>query len=108
MPAALTAALIGAGVIGGALAQLDIHSPAEIVVGAVLGIAGAAGFVSFAGATLERRFDLRPLVLIAAVAAGLHGLRLPAEDVIRVEAAGLIQTSVSSCAQAVADPAPSS
>ena len=99
---AVAAAVIGAGVVGIALARLHIHSPAEIVIGGAVGIAATAGFGALAGTGLHQRLDPRPLVLVAVIVAALHGLRLPAEDVIRVEAAGLIQNSVPSCAQVTA------
>jgi hypothetical protein len=60
-----------------------VHTPAEVLIGAAAGLAGAAALLLFAGAP-PHGLDARRIVLIAAVVAVLfHGLHLPAEAHIR-------------------------
>jgi membrane-associated phospholipid phosphatase len=79
--AVLTGAMFAV-VIGQSRLLLDRHTMAEVVVGAVIGIGGAAGFVVLAGspphAVRVGRIVGTGIVLIAF----LHGFRLSAESMI--------------------------
>ncbi len=76
-----TAVLAGA-VIGVSRLVLGMHSMPEVAVGAVIGLAGAAALLRFAGP--PPRLRLAPLLgVIVIVAAAFHGLHLPAEAAIR-------------------------
>lgn len=78
LPAAVLAALV----IGFSRVILGMHSLPEVVVGALIGLAGAAALLRFAGP--PPRLRLAPLVaVIVVVAAIFHGLHLPAEAAIR-------------------------
>jgi membrane-associated phospholipid phosphatase len=78
----LPAALLAAAVIGVSRLVLGAHSLPEVVVGASIGLAGAAALMHFAGR--PPALKLAPLVAAIVVTAGLfHGLHLPAEAAIR-------------------------
>lgn len=78
----LPAAFLAAVVIGVSRIVLGMHSLSEVIVGALLGLAGAAALMRFAGQPPV----LKPAPLVAVVvivAALFHGLHLPAEAAIR-------------------------
>lgn len=78
----LPAALMAAIVIGVSRLILGAHSLPEVILGAMIGLAGAAALLRFAG--VPPRLKLMPLVaVIVVVAAIFHGLHLPAEAAIR-------------------------
>jgi membrane-associated phospholipid phosphatase len=78
----LPAALLAAIVIGVSRLVLGMHSLPEVVVGALIGLAGAAALMRFAGQ--PPKLKLAPLVAVIVIVAGLfHGLHLPAEAAIR-------------------------
>lgn len=78
----LPAALLAAIVIGISRLVLGMHSFPEVVIGALLGIAGAAALMRFGGQPPQLR--IAPLVAVVVVVAMLfHGLHLPAEAAIR-------------------------
>jgi membrane-associated phospholipid phosphatase len=80
--AGLGVALLAALVIGMSRLVLGFHSLPEVLIGAVLGVAGATIVTHYAGPPPARR-AVPVLVLVALVAVMLHGLRLPAEAAIR-------------------------
>jgi membrane-associated phospholipid phosphatase len=78
----LPAALLAAIVIGISRLVLGMHSLPEVILGALVGLAGAAALLRLAGA--PPRLDIAPLVaVVVAVAVLFHGLHLPAEAAIR-------------------------
>jgi membrane-associated phospholipid phosphatase len=78
----LPAAVLAAIVIGISRLVLGMHSLPEVVLGALVGLTGAAALTRFAG--VPPRLKAAPLVTIIVVVAGLfHGLHLPAEAAIR-------------------------
>jgi membrane-associated phospholipid phosphatase len=78
----LPAAVLAAIVIGVSRVVLGMHSLPEVVVGALIGLAGAVALLRFAGPPPALR--IAPLIAIIVVVAGLfHGLHLPAEAAIR-------------------------
>lgn len=78
----LPAALVAAVVIGVSRLVLGMHSFPEVVVGALIGLAGAAALLRFSGP--PPRLRSAPLIAVILVVAGLfHGLHLPAEAAIR-------------------------
>ena len=78
----IPAAMLAAAVIGLSRLVLGAHSVPEVVVGALIGLAGAAALMRFAGP--PPRLNLGPLIaVIVAVAALFHGFHLPAEAAIR-------------------------
>jgi membrane-associated phospholipid phosphatase len=78
LPAAVLAALV----IGVSRLVLGVHSLPEVVLGAVIGLAGAGALLRFAGT--PPRLQAAPLVAVIVVVALLfHGLHLPAEAAIR-------------------------
>lgn len=78
----LPAALVAAVVIGFSRIVLGMHSLPEVIIGAVIGLAGAAALLRFAGR--PPALLLGPLIaVIMVVAAVFHGLHLPAEAAIR-------------------------
>jgi membrane-associated phospholipid phosphatase len=79
--AVVCVALLAAVVIGLSRLELGAHSPPEVVIGALTGVAGAALLSRLAGTPPTRR----PVSLLAVafvVAMLLHGMRLPAEAAI--------------------------
>ena len=79
----LPAAIVAAVVIGFSRLVLGAHSLPEVVVGALIGLAGAAMLLRFSGSP-PPRMRIAPLVAVIVVVAGLcHGLHLPAEAAIR-------------------------
>ncbi len=80
--AVLPAAILAALVIGISRLLLGAHSVPEVVIGALIGLAGAAALPRFAGP--PPRLRLVPLAgVIVLVAMVFHGLHLPAEAAIR-------------------------
>jgi membrane-associated phospholipid phosphatase len=78
----LPAAVLAAVVIGVSRLVLGAHSLPEVVVGAMIGLAGAAALLRFAGS--PPRLRIAPLVVIVVVVATVfHGLHFPAEAAIR-------------------------
>jgi membrane-associated phospholipid phosphatase len=78
----LPAATLAAIVIGLSRLFLGTHTLPEVLFGALIGLAGAAALLRFAGP--PPRLRLTPLVLVILVVATVfHGLHLPAEAAIR-------------------------
>ena len=78
----LPAALLAAIVIGFSRLVLGMHSLPEVCIGALIGLAGAAAMMRFAGRPPQLR--LLPLFgAVVVVAMLFHGLHLPAEAAIR-------------------------
>ena len=78
----LPAALLAAIVIGISRLVLGMHSLPEVVIGAMVGLAGAAALMRFAGQ--PPRLNVAPLVAVVVVVAMIfHGFHLPAEAAIR-------------------------
>jgi membrane-associated phospholipid phosphatase len=78
----LPAAVVAAIVIGLSRLVLGLHSLPEVVMGALIGLAGAIALLRFAGP--PPRLQVAPLVAVVVVVAALfHGLHLPAEAAIR-------------------------
>jgi membrane-associated phospholipid phosphatase len=79
----LPAAVLAAIVIGVSRLVLGAHTLPEVIVGALIGLAGAAALLRFAG-TPPPTLRIAPLLaVIVIVAAICHGLHLPAEAAIR-------------------------
>jgi membrane-associated phospholipid phosphatase len=81
LPAVLCVALLTALAIGSSRLELGFHSPPEVVIGALTGIAGA-GLLSFLAGPPPSRRPVPLLVVAFVVAMLLHGMRLPAEAAI--------------------------
>jgi membrane-associated phospholipid phosphatase len=78
----LPAALLAAIVIGISRIILGMHSLPEVIVGALIGLAGAAALLRFAG--LPPPLRVAPLLAVVVVVAAIfHGMHLPAEAAIR-------------------------
>ena len=78
----LPAAMLAAAVVGVSRLVLGAHSVPEVLIGALIGLAGAAALMRFAGP--PPRLNIGSLVaVIVAVAALFHGFHLPAEAAIR-------------------------
>jgi hydrogenase/urease accessory protein HupE len=78
----IPASLVAAVVIGVSRLVLGAHSVPEVIIGAMIGLAGAAALLRFAGRPPALR--LAPLAaVIVVVAMVFHGLHLPAEAAIR-------------------------
>jgi membrane-associated phospholipid phosphatase len=81
--AVLAMAALAAIVIGLSRLALGAHSPAEVIIGAAVGLAGALALPLLAGPT-PRGLDGRRIAVIAvAVVVIFHGTHLPAEAHIR-------------------------
>jgi membrane-associated phospholipid phosphatase len=79
----LPAAVLAAVVIGLSRLVLGAHTVPEVIVGALIGLAGAAALLRFAGSP-PPRLRIAPLIaVIVVVASVFHGLHLPAEAAIR-------------------------
>jgi membrane-associated phospholipid phosphatase len=79
----LPAALLAAVVIGVSRLILGAHTLPEVIVGALIGLAGAATLLRVAG-TPPPTLRIVPLIAVIVVVAALfHGLHLPAEAAIR-------------------------
>lgn len=77
---ALIAAAFVAGLgIGATRLSLAAHTPGEVVVGLLIGLAGAVAFALLAGERLAERSGLPALIGAGALMLLLHGRRLPAE-----------------------------
>lgn len=78
----LPAAFLAAIVIGISRLVLGMHSLPEVIVGALIGLAGAAALLRFAGTPPQLK--IAPLIaVVVVVAAVFHGMHLPAEAAIR-------------------------
>jgi membrane-associated phospholipid phosphatase len=77
----LPVAVLAAIVIGLSRLVLGMHSLPEVVVGALIGLAGAVALMRFSGPS--PRLQIAPLIAVIVVAALFHGLHLPAEAAIR-------------------------
>ncbi|HEX2941500.1 MAG TPA: phosphatase PAP2 family protein [Rhodopila sp.] len=78
----LPAALVTAIVISISRILLGAHTVPEVIVGGMIGLAGAAALMHFTGT--PPRLQVKPLVAVVLIVATLfHGLRLPAEAAIR-------------------------
>jgi hypothetical protein len=78
----LPVAALAAIVIGVSRLVLGMHSLPEVIVGALIGLAGAVAMLHFAGPL--PRLRIVPLVgVVVVIAAVFHGLHLPAEAAIR-------------------------
>jgi membrane-associated phospholipid phosphatase len=76
------AAILAAVVIGLSRLVLGAHSLPEVIIGAIIGLAGAVALTRFAGQ--PPRLRLAPLIAVIVIVAVLfHGLHLPAEAAIR-------------------------
>jgi hypothetical protein len=76
------AALMAAVVIGISHLMLGMHALREVMVGALIGLAGAAALMQFAGRPPELKLA-PPIGIIVVIVALFHGLHLPAEAAIR-------------------------
>ncbi len=78
----IPAAVIAAIVIGMSRLVLGAHSLPEVIIGALIGLAGAAALMRFGGR--PPRLNLSPLIAVVLIVAFVfHGLHLPAEAAIR-------------------------
>jgi membrane-associated phospholipid phosphatase len=84
--AAMLLAGLAALVIGISRLVLGLHSPAEVLIGACVGLAGAWVLLTLAGPRPARLDPRRVAVIAAIVALIFHGLHLPAEAHIRLTA----------------------
>ena len=82
----LAIAAIAAFVIAITRLALGLHSPAEVAIGALVGLAGAAALIKLAGPTPPELEAPRIGLMALAVAAVFHGVHLPAEAHIRATA----------------------
>ena len=89
--AALLVAAMAAGVIGISRLALHMHSPAEVMIGASVGLAGAWTLLLLAGRPPPDLNGRRIAVIAVAVVVLFHGLHLPAEAHIRGSAWRLAQ-----------------
>jgi membrane-associated phospholipid phosphatase len=87
----LPAALVAACVIGLSRLVLGAHSLPEVIVGALIGLAGAATLQRLAGRPPEGLRAAPVMAVVVVVAAVFHGLHLPAEAAIRHTAFNLAQ-----------------
>ncbi len=77
----LPVAVLAATLIGFSRLVLGLHTPHEVIVGALIGVTGALGIRRFIGAPPV--LALTPLISVIVIVAGLfHGLHLPAEAAI--------------------------
>ena len=78
----LPVALLAAVVVSISRLALGVHSLPEVVLGALVGLTGAAALLRFSGT--PPRLNIAPLVAVVVLVAVLfHGLHLPAEAAIR-------------------------
>jgi membrane-associated phospholipid phosphatase len=87
----LPAALVAACVIGISRLVLGAHSLPEVIVGALIGLAGAAIMLRLARRPPEGVRAAPVMAVVVVVAAVFHGLHLPAEAAIRHTAFNLAQ-----------------
>jgi membrane-associated phospholipid phosphatase len=80
---ALLLAVLAATVIGISRLALGLHSPAEVAIGAGVGLAGAWVLLMLSGPPPQRLDTRRIAVIAAAVVVIFHGMHLPAEAEIR-------------------------
>jgi membrane-associated phospholipid phosphatase len=79
----LPAAVLAAVVIGMSRLVLGMHSLPEVIIGAMIGLAGAVALLRFAGPPPPRLRVAPLLLVVVVVAAVFHGWHLPAEAAIR-------------------------
>ena len=89
----LPVALLAAVVIGVSRLVLGMHSLPEVVLGALVGLAGAMALLALAGAPPALR-PARVFAVVVIVAALFHGTHLPAEAAIRHSAFRALLESV--------------
>jgi membrane-associated phospholipid phosphatase len=85
------AAIAVALVIGATRILLGVHSVSEVIVGAAVGVAGAAGVALAARDTVERRARLPVLAAITVIIVTFHGDHTSWEDPIHDAAVRIIQ-----------------
>jgi membrane-associated phospholipid phosphatase len=85
----LAVAALAALLIGSSRVELGAHSIPEVLIGAVVGITGVALLARVAGRSPIAR-PLPVLAVAVVVAVLVHGTRLPAEEVIRHFALGML------------------
>ena len=78
---ALAGIAVGLG-IGLTRLMLAAHSPAEVGLGLLIGLAGVLAFAFLSGACLAQRSGMPALIGAALLVLLLHGNRLPAEEVL--------------------------
>jgi membrane-associated phospholipid phosphatase len=88
--AGLGVALLAAVVFGMSRLVLGFHSVPEVLIGAILGVAGATIVSHFAGPPPARRPVHVVVAVTLLVALLLHGVRLPAEAAIRHASRGAL------------------
>jgi len=93
------AATIAASLIAWTRLYLGAHSLAEVSIGLLVGVLATGLFVLLAGADLRRKRSPLMLIGVFAIAAALHGNRAPAEQLIRVRLAEIIQQATPYCAR---------
>lgn len=86
-------AILAAVVIGFSRFVLGMHSLPEVVLGAVVGLAGAAALLALAGTPPALRLG-RVFAVVVIVAALFHGMHLPAEAAIQHSAFRALLQSV--------------
>ncbi len=89
LAAVLLASALAALAIGLSRLELGLHSPPEVAIGALIGLAGAVALARFAGPPPRAR-PVPLLAIAAAVALLLHGMHLPAEAAIARAAHGAL------------------
>jgi membrane-associated phospholipid phosphatase len=87
--ASLAAALPITIAIGATRLALQVHSPAEVLLGALVGVAGVLGMVFLAGAPPAGLRVWRVALAALAAMIVLHGIRLPAEGQIQWASANI-------------------
>ena len=85
------AALLIAVLSGATRVLLGAHTLAEVIVGAMVGVAGAAGLAAGAGVALDKRARLPIIAVTALVVLACHGLHLSWEQAIHRFALRAIQ-----------------
>lgn len=79
----LAVGLLAAILIGASRLALGMHSPPEVALGALVGLAGAWALLALAGRPPDTVRPSRLLAVAVLVATIFHGLHLPAEAAIR-------------------------
>lgn len=97
-PSALLCAVLAGTAIGLTRVALHAHSPAEVVVGAALGVAGALAFAAMLGRGTRAGPPVWALAGAVLVAALQHGHHLAAEPALQGLGAQLVRGWVPACA----------
>jgi membrane-associated phospholipid phosphatase len=79
----LPAAVLAAAVIGVSRLVLGMHTLPEVIIGAMIGLAGAVALLRFAGPPPPRLRAVPLALVVVVVGAVFHGWHLPAEAAIR-------------------------